>query len=55
LADPRILSAAERTLLARQRAAIALIGFGFAVERFGLFLCMVSNQPLSASQRGFSL
>lgn len=25
------------------------------VERFGLFLRMVSNQPLSASQRGFSL
>jgi putative membrane protein len=30
-------------------------GFGFVVERFGLFLRMVSNQPLSASQRGFSL
>jgi putative membrane protein len=31
------------------------MGFGFVVERFGLFLRMVSNQPLSASQRGFSL
>jgi inner membrane protein YidH len=37
-ADPRTLFAEERTFLAWIRTGIALMGFGFVVARFGLFL-----------------
>jgi inner membrane protein YidH len=36
--DPRIQFAAERTLLAWVRTGLAMMGFGFVVARFGLFL-----------------
>jgi putative membrane protein len=36
--DPRVYFAAERTLLAWIRTGVALMGFGFAIARFGLFL-----------------
>jgi len=34
--DPRVLYAAERTLLAWIRTGLALMGFGFVVARFSL-------------------
>jgi putative membrane protein len=36
--DPRVYFAAQRTLLAWVRTGLALMGFGFVVARFGLFL-----------------
>src|SRR5271170_7139544 len=36
--DPRVFFAAERTFLAWIRTGLALMGFGFVVARFGIFL-----------------
>jgi putative membrane protein len=36
--DPRVRLAGERTLLAWIRTGVAMMGFGFVVARFGLFL-----------------
>lgn len=53
LNDPRVLFSAERTLLAWSRTSLTLMGFGFLIERFGLFLHMLAGQPSSMS-RDFS-
>jgi putative membrane protein len=42
--DPRVRFAAERTLLAWVRTGVALMGFGFVVARFGLFLRELAAQ-----------
>jgi putative membrane protein len=47
--DPRVYFAAERTLLAWIRTGVALMGFGFAIARFGLFL-----RQIQATQTGIS-
>jgi putative membrane protein len=55
--DPRIYFAAERTLLAWVRTGLAMMGFGFVVARFGLFLReLAAVQDVSPHQRSaFSL
>jgi putative membrane protein len=53
--DPRVFFAAERTFLAWIRTGLALMGFGFVVARFGLFLreiAAVQGGPLPSP--GFS-
>ena len=47
----------ERTFLAWLRTSIALIGFGFAIARFGIFLHQISfvvKQPIEATHPFFN-
>lgn len=55
--DPRVRFAAERTLLAWVRTAIGLMGFGFVVARFGLFLRQLAalREGAPAHATGLSL
>ena len=55
--DPRVYFAAERTFLAWIRTGLGLMGVGFAVSRFGLFLreLTASQSHLPAQTTGYSL
>ena len=44
--DPRVFFAAERTLLAWVRTAIGLVGLGFVVAKFGLFVRLMRPEVL---------
>ena len=49
LSDPRVFFAAERTLLAWVRTGLTIMGFGFVVARFGLFLHLLAAQHVGSA------
>ena len=55
--DPNVYMAAERTFLAWIRTGLALMGFGFVVARFGLFLHEFSQHEsgVKIASTGFSI
>ena len=44
MSDPRVYFAAERTVLAWTRTGLTIMGFGFVVARFGLFLRLLAAE-----------
>lgn len=55
--DPGTYLAIERTFLAWTRTGVALMGFGFVVARFGLFLRELALEKITTNDphAGFSL
>ncbi len=54
LNDPRVFFAAERTLLSWSRTSITLMGFGFLIERFGMFVKMTLGRQEEILHRSTS-
>ena len=53
--DPRVFFAAVQALLAWQRSGLALMAFGFVIERFSLFLTLLRLAPERSPHYLFSL
>jgi inner membrane protein YidH len=53
--DPRVYMAAERTFLAWIRTGLGLMGVGFAVARFGLFLRQMAATEARAPEHATGL
>jgi putative membrane protein len=49
MSDPRVFFAAERTLLAWIRTGLTIMGFGFVVARFGLFLDLLDARRMPST------
>lgn len=53
--DPKVYLAAERTFLAWIRTGLALMGFGFVVARFGLFLYAIQGAQRDSPRQSYTL
>jgi putative membrane protein len=55
MSDPRVFFAAERTLLAWIRTGLTIMGFGFVVARFGLFLSVLAQRAPSTASGAYTM